>query len=178
MPGTYTVSMDVGGQSFSSTVTMVADPRRPMTNADRMARQDVLMSLYALAKPVYDATQARRRLNQQLGVTEKLVKEHDDVPDELTEELTAIKDELEEIRDELGTAGRNARVANSIQQSSTLPTADQLWQVEHAWEEIPALIERLNVLVETRIPAFNAMLNEAGIRPDPGKAIEVPRKPE
>ncbi len=136
------------------------------------------MSFYALAKPVYEATRAGRQLNQQLDAIEKLVKEHDDVPEELTEELTAIKDELEEIRDELGTASRNARVGNSIQQSSTLPTADQMWQVENAWEEVPALIGRLNALVETRIPAFNAMLDELGIRPSPGEAIEVPKKPE
>ncbi len=178
LPGTYTVSMNVGGQIFSSTVTMVPDPRRSMSDADRMARQDLLMSFYALAKPMYEATQAGRRLNEQLGATEKLVKAHDDVPDELTEELTAIKDELEEIRDELGTARRTARVANSIQRSSTLPTADQMWQVENAWEEVPALIGRLNELMETRIPAFNAMLDELGIRPSPGEAIEVPKKPE
>jgi photosystem II stability/assembly factor-like uncharacterized protein len=177
MPGTYTVSIEVTGVSYSSTVMMVPDPRRSMSDADRRARQDVLMSLYALAKPVYEATRAGRRLDQQLDAIEELVKEHDDAPEELTEELTAIKDELEEIRDELGTASRNARVANSIQQSSTLPTEDQVWQAENAWEEVPALIGRLNALVETRIPAFNAMLDELGIRPSPGKAIEVPKKP-
>ena len=53
-----------------------------------------------------------------------------------------------------------------------------MWQVENAWEEVPDLIERLNTLVETRIPAFNAMLDAAGIRPDPGKAIEVPKRPD
>ena len=177
LPGTYTVSMTVEGESFSSTVTMRPDPRRTMTNTDRMARQDVLMSLYTLAKPVYEATTRGRELNQKLGATERLLEEREDVPEALTEELEAIKEELQEIRDELGDAGRNARVGNSIQSSSTRPTSDQMWQVEQAWEEIPALIERLNALTETRIPAFNAMLNEAGIRPDPGKAVEVPRKP-
>ena len=135
------------------------------------------MSLYALAKPIYEATQMGRSLNQQLDATESLIKEQEDVPEALTEELSAIKDELEEIRDELGDASRNARVGNSIQNSSTVPTADQRWQVEQAWEDVPALIGRMNALVETRIPAFNEMLNQAGIRPSPGKAIEVPKKP-
>ena len=39
LPGTYTVSMEVDGQSYSSTVEIIAEPRRPMTRADRMARQ-------------------------------------------------------------------------------------------------------------------------------------------
>ena len=42
VPGTYTVSMEVGDQQYSSTVEIIAEPRRPMTRADRMARQDAL----------------------------------------------------------------------------------------------------------------------------------------
>ena len=40
MPGTYTVSLTVGDETFSSDVDIAADPRRPMTVADRRARQD------------------------------------------------------------------------------------------------------------------------------------------
>ena len=41
--------------------------------------------------------------------------------------------ELGEISTELGEARRNAGVAGAIQVSSTLPTEDQLWQVDAAW---------------------------------------------
>jgi hypothetical protein len=176
LPGTYTVSMTVGEETFTGTLRIEADPRRPMTHADRMARHEALMSLHQMAQPLYDATRAVRRLNDQLDEAEGLLEEHEDVPESLSETLSAIQEELEEIDDDLGEVRGWARVANSIQQSSTLPTEDQLWQVDAAWEAAPGLIERLNAIITERMPAFNAMLDEEGVRPDPGEAVTVPRR--
>ena len=36
---------------------------------------------------------------------------------------------------------------------------------------MPALIERLNLIIATTIPDLNARLDAAGIRPSPGEAI-------
>ena len=70
VPGTYTVSMSVGGETYSAEVEIEADPRRPMTTADRQERQDVLMSLHALAKPLYDASERTGTLSDQMdGIT-------------------------------------------------------------------------------------------------------------
>ena len=176
LPGTYTVSMEVDGQRYSSTVEIIAEPSRPMTRADRMARQDALMSLYTLAAPIYEATQAARRVGEQLDAAEDLIEGADEAPESLMEELTAIREELTEVEEELEIARDNAGVAGAIQGSSTLPTADQLWQVERAWEVLPAAVERLNVIVLTRMPALNAMLNAEGVRPSVGETIEIPRR--
>ena len=134
------------------------------------------MSLHALATPIYEATQALQRLNRQLDEAEELLEGHEGAPEVLTEELEAIKEELSEIQSELGTARGNAGVANAIQGSSTLPTADQLWQVDQAWDAMPGVIDRLNALIVTRVPAFNETLDDEGVRPDPGEAIAVPRR--
>ncbi|MCH7992646.1 MAG: hypothetical protein IIC35_09545, partial [Gemmatimonadetes bacterium] len=176
LPGTYTISMEVGGVSFTSTVEIEADPRRPMSRADRRVRQDALMSLHELAKPLYDATQAARRLDDQLSEAEKLLEDHDGGSEAITAELSAIQEELSEISSALGEARGDAGVAGAIQQSSTVPTEDQLWQVDAAWEAAPELIERLNALITDRVPEFNASLDAEGIRPDPGAALEVPRR--
>ncbi len=61
--------------------------------------------------------------------------------------------------------------------STTRPTADQLWQIEQAWEQVPDLISRLNAFVTSRVPAFYAQLDENGIRPDPGEVVAVPVRP-
>ena len=73
LPGTYTVTMDLGIQSYSTTVEIKADPRRSMTDADRMARQEALLSLHILAKPIYEATQAMERLTDHLKETGELI---------------------------------------------------------------------------------------------------------
>ncbi len=36
--------------------------------------------------------------------------------------------------------------------------------------------ERLDELIETRVPAFNTMLDAEGVRPNPGDAITVPTR--
>ena len=176
MPGTYTVTVSLDGMTSSETVHIEADPRRPMTMSDRRARQDALMSLHDLARPLNDATQATRRLSGQFDEAAALLADFEGESESLQEELTAMQSELEEISAGLGEARRWAGVASAIQGSSTLPTDDQMWQIDSAWDAVPPLVERLNVLITERAPAFNASMDAMGVRPDPGEAVEVPRR--
>ncbi|MDA0329924.1 MAG: hypothetical protein O2958_13065 [Gemmatimonadetes bacterium] len=176
LPGVYTVTLNAAGGTHSSTVEIQADPRRVMTAADRATRQEALMSLHQLAEPLYRATEAAQRLSSQLSEAEALLTTHEDRPSALSDELEAIQAEVAAIERELGVARGHAGVAGAIQQSSTLPTEDQLWRVEAAWAAAPGLIERVNALITERMPAFNDSLDQEGIRPDPGAAIEVPRR--
>ena len=88
--------------------------------------------------------------------------------------MEAIREALEEIEDDVAEARRNAGVAGAIQGSSTLPTADQMWQVDRAWEMMAELVEPLNALIGTRVPTLNAQLYAEGVRPKPGEEVEVP----
>ena len=179
LPGTYTVSMTVDGQEFSATAEVIAEPRRPMTRADRVARQDALMSLYRLAAPIREATRTAERIGDQLDDAEALLEEADEASQSLTAELEAIRAELELVEGELEDVSdlRLNGLSNQIQASSTLPTEDQLWTVDRAWEILPPAAERLNAIVRSRMPALNAMLNAAGVRPSVGDTIEMPKRP-
>jgi chromosome segregation ATPase len=176
MPGTYTVTVHVDGATSSESVEIQADPRRTMTMADRSARQDVLMSLHDLAAPMNDATEAAQRLNDQLSEAEDLLGDFEGDVADLVAELEAIQSELDEILDGLGEARRWAGVAGAIQGSSTLPTEDQRWQADSAWDAVPPLVERLNLLLTNRVPTFNDSMNAMGVRPHPGEALRVPRR--
>ena len=144
-----------------------------MTRADRMARQDVLMSLHTLAAPIYEAGRAIRSLEEQLDAAEELIEGAAEAPEGLTDEVEAIREALEEVEDDVAEARRNAGVAGAIQGSSTLPTADQMWQVDRAWEVMSEVAEPLNALITSRVPALNAQLYAEGVRPKPGEAVEV-----
>ena len=134
------------------------------------------MSLHTLATPIYEATQAAQRLDGQLNEAEALLDDFEAASDALRAELEEVTDELSSIQSDLGTARGNAGVANAIQVSSTVPTEDQLWQIDQAWEAMPEVVSRLNALITSRVPALNAMLDSEGVRPDPGQAITVPRR--
>ena len=174
LPGVYTVSMEAGGQTHSSTVEIQADPRRSMSMADRMARQETLMSLHRLAVPIREATQAISRLEEQLDDAEELIDGADAPPEGIEEELEAIREALEAVQEDVTEARRNAGVAGAIQQSSTLPTEDQVWQVDHAWELMGETVGELNELIQTRVPGLNARLYAEGVRPDTGETVEMP----
>ena len=141
-----------------------------------MARQETLMSLHTLAKPIYEATEAMERLKNQLTEASNLISEHEELPEALTAELEVIEDGLSSIESELRTVRNNAGIADDIQASSTLPTSDQLWQVDEAWDTMPNLLEQLNELILNRLPTFYQMLDSEGVRPHPGDAIALPSR--
>jgi chromosome segregation ATPase len=147
-----------------------------MTMADRRARQAALMSLHDLAAPLYEATEAAQRLTQHMSDAEELLDGLDGAPADLSATLSTIQEELESITRGLNEARGWAGAAGAIQQSSTLPTADQLWQIDAAWDATPPLVERLNVLITRTVPGFNAAMDAQGVRPDPGAALAVPRR--
>jgi photosystem II stability/assembly factor-like uncharacterized protein len=177
LPGTYTVRLEAAGQSLETPVEVRLDPRVEISQADLLARQEAMMSAYQLAKPVYEAGQAIQRLTDQLGDIQGLLKETESAPEELIEEVNALREQVRELNSKMGDVRRGSRGSFSIEGSSTRPTADQLWQLEQAWEQAPGLIEQVNQIVTERMPEIYAQLDEHGIRPDPGKAVEVPVRP-
>ena len=174
LPGYYTVTMTVAGETFSTEFEVHADPRRPMASADRKARQHELMRLHTLAAPIYEAGRAIEKLGEQLDAAEELIGAAAEPPEGVKEELDSIRAALDEVRDDLQEARRSAGVAGSIQQSSTLPTEDQMWQVDRAWEVLEELVGPLNELITSRVPALNARLYAEGVRPAVGEVVRVP----
>ena len=176
LPGTYTARLEAAGRTLTTDVVVRGDPRIDISRADLEARQQAMMSAYQLAKPNYEAGQAARRLNQQLADIRSLLREASDVPEAIQEQVDSLRSELRELQQELGRAGAGAMAAFSIEASTTHPTADQFWQIEQSWEKLPGLIDKLNEVINNKMPALYDALNEHGIRPDPGKPITVPKR--
>ena len=118
-------------------------------------------------------------LNDQLNEVQELLREMDEASalEEVKEEAKALRKEVSRIQRELGQGGRGRRGSFAVEASTTRPTADQLWQLEQAWEKIPSLIEDLNIIIAERMPAFYRQLDEHGIRPNPGDPIAIPVRP-
>ena len=41
---------------------------------------------------------------------------------------------------------------------------------------LPPAVDRLNVIILTRVPTLNAMLDAEGVRPSVGDTIEIPKR--
>ena len=174
LPGTYTVRLEAAGRTQEEEVVVRLDPRVDMSRADLEARQAALMSAWDLAGPVYEAGRAVQRVTTRLMEVSALLREQEETPEELSEEVSGLLEEARELGRDINQAAAGARGANAIGSSSTRPTADQLWQLDQAWEKVPPLIERLNEIVADEMPALYRQLDEQGIRPDPGETVTMP----
>ena len=96
--------------------------------------------------------------------------------EEVAKAVDEVRDEVRELSRDLNRAQGGTRGTGSAEGSTSRPSADQEWQLEQAWEALPDLITRINALITERIPEINALLNEHGIRPDPGDPLKVPRR--
>ncbi|MCH8959828.1 MAG: hypothetical protein IH820_00485 [Bacteroidetes bacterium] len=177
LPGTYTVQLAAGGETFSTDVEVRGDPRIQIARADLEARQQTLMSAYTLSKTVYEARQAVRRLTEQITDVQDLLKAHEDAPENLTADADSLRNEIRRVGRDMNRANAGSRGSFSIEGSTTRPTADQLWQLEQAWEKVPPLVTQINEIIETKMPALYRQLDEHGIRPDPGEPLAMPTPP-
>ena len=104
-----------------------------------------------------------------------LLNEAVDTPPSLDEEVDEIAEELDDISADMDRLGVGA-LGFAVAASTSRPTEDQLQAIDQAWADAPELIERMNHLITDRMPALYQMLNQAGVRADPGQAISVPRR--
>jgi photosystem II stability/assembly factor-like uncharacterized protein len=180
LPGTYAVRLTVGETTQTVDVQVRLDPRREASRADLVARQDALMRVYELAKPLRDAEQRLDAMTDRMGEIEELLASadlDDATKGGLSEDAQAISEEIEEVREALERANHLGRGTSGIANWSGRPSADQLWAIETTWEEIPDVIDRVNGLLTTRLPTFEDRLTEAGVHVSLGGPITVPRRP-
>jgi hypothetical protein len=117
------------------------------------------------------------RLERQVADIRGLLDDITGVPDSVSDVAAQLSDDLDDLRQELSEARRDARVSGSIDGATFTPTADEQWQIERMWERVPATIDRLNEIIEVRLPALYEMLNRLGVRPTVGEPVAVPIRP-
>ena len=98
-------------------------------------------------------------------------------PIPLRDEIRELRGEIRDMQAELNQIRRSARASNAIESFTALPTEDQLWQIDQAWVTVPALLEQVNDLVGTRMPAILSQIYQPGFGPDAGTLIEMPPRP-
>ncbi len=187
LPGSYTVALTAGEATLETPVEVRLDPRVTISRADLMARHAAMMDSYRLFGPVSDARDRMGEMREQLEQIDERVAAAAEAPEALTDEIKAFREDLEALQDEIGGGGfggfgggsgaaAGATVWRTMESATHAPTADQLWQIDRSWEELPAVIERVNEMVTERLPAVQARVYAEGVRPETGEAVEMPRR--
>ena len=179
LPGTYTARLTAGDQTHSMDFEVRHDPRRDVSRADLVARNDAAMKAFELAKPIYEAGQRLEAMNGRVSEVQAMLKTGDvdaAMKESLQAEADALAEEIGEVQEAFGRANLMGRATRGIENWSGAPTNDQTWSIETTWAEIPAVIEQINELLTTRMPAFEQSVAAAGLRPALGDPIAVPRR--
>ncbi|WP_419162502.1 VPS10 domain-containing protein [Candidatus Palauibacter sp.] len=176
LPGTYTARLEAAGHTLETSVTVRLDPRLNIGWDELTARQEALMRAYELAKPTNEGLQAAARLRGHLSDIGAWIEGHD-AAEWLMAEVEAIGEELDAIGEALERAHTGADVSGSLSGYHTAPTADMLYQIERGGGALPGAIDRLNILIEDRMPALYAALGAEAVRPDLGAPIKMPVRP-
>jgi hypothetical protein len=176
LPGTYLVHLEAGNSVLEGEFSVHLDPRVTISQPVLLARQDAMISSYRLSGVVSEANSALGELEVQLEDALGLLDEVSPESEDLKTEIERLLGEVGQIENDLGEGGRGANMVGQIEGVTGAPTANQLLQIEESWDEIPAFIDRLNILITSEVPALYARLDDAGIRPNPGSAIEMPRR--
>ena len=155
LPGTYTVTVRAGGRALTGQVRVEGDPRVSMTDADRRARQAVLLGLYELQKTLGASRTATRAA---VGELDALGRGGRGLDEGLERRLTQAQTD---INAQLGAA---TNLSRAIEGYSGLPTADQRRQLDWAFDD-----------VSRTVAAVNRVLTDLPSKPKPIAAPQLPR---
>ncbi len=163
LPGVYTVTLSAaGGAPLKTNVTVLPDPRFPVSEADRQARHRSIMSVYTLQQQLLPARTAAQTLNQQVSAMRQYLSAAGDggqiamgAVEKAAPEVTRI---LGELNRTLNSAGR---LETTMDNYDGLPTIAQLRELDWAWEDATALVAALNKLIQHDMPPVYAALGNS-----------------
>jgi hypothetical protein len=176
-PGTYTVKVTKGDQTFSSQVQLVPDPRSPASDEDRALQNRTVMKLYGmLADLTYTADaavdardQARQRAaavaaGSSGGALRRQLTQLADQLDALHQQLVATKEGgwlsgEEELREKL------ANLYGSVNAYEGRPTRSQLDDVKVLEARLADLSGRAAAIEKAQLAQVNRALAGAGKQP-------------
>ncbi len=173
MPGSYHVSVTVPGRPpLRTDVRVDADPRVTFSDADRQARQRALLTLYSVQKSLGAARTAAASatsLLRALGTPPFAV------PDAMRSRVASTTAALQRVQGTInGQLSGASGVARAIEGYSARPTADQVRQVDWAFDDATKLVADLNRVTQTDLPSLLSGISSAPAWPARPGAVSPP----
>ncbi len=175
-PGTYNVTLKVGGEEMTQSLEVRKDPSSEGTLADIDTQVTRLLRIRDDMNSVVDMTHKLEWTRKQLYDLKDVHREDEGIVkaiDELDKKLLAVEENLVETK--LTGRGQDAlrwpsrlvfkltHLANGIGTADFAPTTQQIAVHETFQKQIGELRQQVETLLSTDIAAFNSMLKEKGI---------------
>jgi len=170
LPGSYTLKLTVGGQTYTQPLTVLNDPRSKLSADDLAARQALLMQIYAKLDQTDKAINGLRSLRIQINdLTRRYAKspQAKDLGDDskpLLDELTGIEDALIQSKAHASEDVLNypvrlnnklAALITSVEYSNSRPTAQAYAVFKDLAGQTDTQLTRWQNVQASGLPAFN-----------------------
>jgi hypothetical protein len=178
LPGTYTMKLTVGGQSYSQPLTLKMDPRIKTSSFELQKQFDAAMEV---SRRQSEISEALRAVNQLLSQARKVRSQvHDNTS--LVPALDALMAKAEDIAGappahfgmvpskpaaehaDLESLSRKlAKIFSAINDGDAAPTADAMRAFNTAQTDLAAVMAKWNALTTKDLPEANRQLKRAGL---------------
>jgi photosystem II stability/assembly factor-like uncharacterized protein len=181
-PGTYTVKVALGDDSQTQTVQLQADPRIQISDADRAARHDAIMQLYALYQTGNEGQRLisgfKKSLDDALTAWSKPGAPK--IPDDIRKQAEALQKKVNDLHGKFVSAGgfgaggplhytppplpqRVGRLMSELDGYSAAPTQPEKDEMAAVSQQLGQAMDALHALINTDLANLNKALNDAGV---------------
>ena len=166
-PGDYTVTLTIGGKTFSQPLTLTMDPRVKTSAADLQEQFDLSRQLYQLRLKLAPIGKKFDDIAEQLTKLKGQAAERPDV----TQKLEAFAQTLTKFGPPHPRPGAppslfvlesTTRIFNDIQGADAAPTAAIKAAIADLETKVAPMMDAWHALLESDLPALNQQLKQAG----------------
>jgi photosystem II stability/assembly factor-like uncharacterized protein len=190
LPGTYTVRLNVNGQSYRRPLTIVKDPRTTASDADLREQFDLLMRIHDKTSQANDAVKMIRNVNAQLAdrstrMTGTKSAAFKRAANDLSDRLSAIESEIYQVKNQSSQDPLNypirlnnkiAALAGVVGGADAKPTS----QSYAVFNDLSAQLDRQLSTMRAAMQALstlNTELKSAGLPPIAPSTEEIKAPP-
>lgn len=178
-PGTYQVSISAGALTSATSLSVMGDPRNPVSIADLVAKRDALLQMAAIGQREDDA---RDELTRLLNAVETVLETLAEDADALREQGETLRGELQALNERLFTgpecqggcggdvvADLIGRPMERVAGETGGPSANTIHMMNQARAAADTIESELEAISAGSVAAYTAALLEAGYTPFGGE---------
>ena len=188
VPGTYQVRLTVGERSFTESFEIKKDPRVPATSADLQEQFDLLIAIRDRVSQANDAVKQIRDIRSQIDAAVKRV-EGESYAEAISEKAKEIENVLGDVEKAIYQTKNQSRqdplnfpirlnnkiaaLTGVVSSADAKPTEQAYAVFEDLSGQLQVQLDRLAEIIETDIPAFNAVVGEYSV---PAVIVREPKE--
>ena len=176
LPGTYSVTLEVGDVTATESFEVRLDPRVETTRAALASRFDLMMDAHRIAPTARDVGDAVDLIEERLDAVDEILDALDTPPEAVADAAQAIRDRLRELNEAVGLVNGASRAGGGVRGSFEAPTSDQVRDVDLGWDAVAGLVSGLNDILANDLPAVLRMVYDPAVVPGTREPIALPTR--